>query len=466
MFETVISLRPKSEWRRVRTWYSDSAPEWLKPALRRLTRDHISIEDLIAEMNQAVKLPGLSNAWTMPIKGRVDMLNTGVRTPIGLSISGPDPKTIQSVGARIEAALAQVKGARSVFAERTASGLYLDFDWKREELARYGLSVEHANIAVQNSIGGETVTTIIAGRNRYPVNVRYMQDFRSDLSELERVLVPVSGERQIPIGDIARISMVEGPAMLRNVDGMLTGYVYIDVGDSDPNVFMAQASHALAQNVAIPPGYTITWVGQYQAAQQAHRRLFFIVPAVLLIIVLLLYTSTRSAWKVALIALAVPFSAIGAVWLLWILGYKMSIAVWVGVIALLGLDAETGVFMLMYLDLTYEQALKDGKASGRIRTTDRDRPRRGATDSSEVDDGHRCNDRFASYLVVGRNWFRRFEADHRPYDWWVEYIVSARIASIPRVVRIVATRASNLCHLAGEHGCLNLNDDLRYLMTY
>jgi Cu(I)/Ag(I) efflux system membrane protein CusA/SilA len=188
-----------------------------------------------------------------------------------------------------------------------------------------------------------------------------MQDFRSDLSELERVLVPVSGERQIPIGDLARISMVEGPAMLRDIDGMLTGYVYIDVGDGDPNAFVAQASRVLAQTVATQPGYSINWVGQYQAAQEAHRRLVVIIPAVLLIIALLLYTSTRSAWRVALIALAVPFSAIGAVWLLWILGYKMSIAVWVGIIALLGLDAETGVFMLMYLDLTYKQALKAGR---------------------------------------------------------------------------------------------------------
>jgi copper/silver efflux system protein len=230
MFETVITLRPKDEWRRVPVWYSPFTPEWLKPVLRHIVRDSISTEQLINEMNAAVNLPGLSNSWTMPIKGRIDMLNTGIRTPIGVKIYGPDPKTIEKIGAQVESVLSSVPGTRSVFAERTGGGRFLDFEWKREALAKYGVSVEDAQTAVENAIGGNNVTTIIQGRARYPVNVRYMRDFRSDINGLGRVLVPaMGGRRQIPIEDLASIKTVDGPAMLRSEGGMLTGFVYLDV---------------------------------------------------------------------------------------------------------------------------------------------------------------------------------------------------------------------------------------------
>ncbi len=226
MLETVITLKPTSEWRRVETWYSGWAPEWMKRVLRHVTPDHISEEQLVEEMNAALTYPGVSNAWTMPIKGRIDMLTTGIRTPVGLKISGADFAEIEKIGTAIEAALPSVSGTRNVFAERTGSGFFLDIEWNRDALARYGLSVETAQSVVQNAIGGENVTTTIEGRERYPVNVRYMRDFRSDTDALARVLVPASdGQRQIPLGELARVKVATGPAMIRNEDGLLTGYV-------------------------------------------------------------------------------------------------------------------------------------------------------------------------------------------------------------------------------------------------
>src|SRR5262245_26984384 len=225
MLETVITLRPVSEWPRVPTWYSAWAPEWARPLLRTITPDHISHDALVGQLNDALSIPGLSNAWTMPVKARIDMLTTGVRTPVGLKISGGDLAKIEAIGAQVEALLPRVPGTRSVFAERTATGYFIDVEWRREELARYGLSIDEAQVAVQNAIGGENVVTTIEGRERYPVNVRYMRDFRSDLPALGRVLVPASGgQRQIPLGQLATIRSATGPSMIRDENGLLTGY--------------------------------------------------------------------------------------------------------------------------------------------------------------------------------------------------------------------------------------------------
>ncbi len=362
MLETVITLKPASEWRRVDTWYSGWAPEWVKRVLRHVTPDHISEEQLVEEMNAALTYPGVSNAWTMPIKGRIDMLTTGIRTPVGLKISGADFAEIEKIGTAIEAALPSVSGTRNVFAERTGGGFFLDIEWNRDALARYGLSVESAQSVVQNAIGGENVTTTIEGRERYPVNVRYMRDFRSDTDALARVLVPASeGQRQIPLGELARVKVATGPAMIRDEDGLLTGYVFVDVAGRDISSYVDEASRVVrraGEGAARLRGALERPVrsdGARTRASHLHH------PAHRVPRVLLLYFNTRSFAKTAIVLLAVPFSAVGAVWFLYLLGYNMSIAVWVGLIALLGVDAETGVFMLLYLDLAYEKASREGR---------------------------------------------------------------------------------------------------------
>jgi copper/silver efflux system protein len=361
MLETVITLKPRSEWRHVETWYSSWAPEWAKQVFRHITPDTISTEQLVEQMNTAVKLPGLSNAWTMPIKGRIDMLTTGIRTPVGLKISGADLNQIQEIGTRVESLLPAVKGTRGVFAERTGDGYFLDFKWKREELARYGVSIDDAQMAVQNAIGGENVTTAVLGPERYPVNVRYKRDFRSDLDSLGRVLVPAGGQRQLALSELADIGASSGPSMIRNENGLLTGYVYIDVSGRDPASYVNEADALLRDNLKLPPGYAVTWSGQYEAMERVQQRLKVILPLTLVLVLLLLYLNTRSVVKTLIVLLAVPFSAVGAIWFLYLGGYNMSIGVWVGIIALLGVDAETGVFMLLYLDLAYQDAVRQGR---------------------------------------------------------------------------------------------------------
>jgi Cu(I)/Ag(I) efflux system membrane protein CusA/SilA len=366
MLETLIVLKPKSEWRKVDTWYSSWAPDAVKAVLRRITPDTLSTSELVSQMNEALRFPGLSNAWTMPIKGRIDMLTTGIRTPVGLKISGANLVQIEQIGGQVEAALHQMKGTRGVFAERTGGGYFLDIDWDRDELVRYGLSVDEAQTAVQNAIGGESVATTIQGRERYSVSVRYQRDFRSNLEAIGRVLVPVAGgQKQISLSQLAEVSIASGPAMIRNEDGLLTGYVYVDITDQDPGGYIKEADRVLREKLELPAGYAVIWSGQYEAMQRVRERLWIVVPLTLLLIILLLYMSTRSLVKTSIVLLAVPFSAVGAVWLLYLLGYNMSIGVWVGLIALLGVDAETGVFMLLYLDLAYDKARQEGRLSTR-----------------------------------------------------------------------------------------------------
>jgi copper/silver efflux system protein len=361
MLETVITLKPRSEWRKVPTWYSSWSPEWLKPLFRVFAPDAMSPEQLVEQLNAVVKVPGVSNAWTMPIKARIDMLSTGIRTPVGLKIHGDDLEKIQEIGLQVEAVLPSVKGTRSVFSERTAEGYFLDFNWNRDALSRYGLTIDDAQTAVQNAIGGENVTTTIEGRARYVVNVRYMRDFRSDLEALGSVLVPAGENRQIPLSELAEIKPNSGPGMIRNEDGMLTGYVYVDLGSRDPGSYVREAQEIVREKVKLPPGFAITWSGQFEAMERVNKRLSLVLPITGFLILILLYFNTRSITKTAIVVLAVPFSAIGAVWFLYFLGYNMSIGVWVGLIALLGVDAETGVFMLLYLDLSYAQAKKEGR---------------------------------------------------------------------------------------------------------
>ncbi len=362
MLETVIILKPQNQWPALHTWYSNWAPNWLKPLLRHITPDRLSQEQLVERLNQALQIPGLANGWTMPIKGRLEMLSTGIRTPLGLKVCGSDLAEIEKLAVQAEQALARVAGTRSAFAERTGTGFFLDIDWDRSALARHGLSIEDAQNSVENAIGGDNVTTVIQGQERYPVNVRYLRDFRSDYSALERVLVSTpDGQTQLPLGQLARVEPRSGPSMIRDENGLLTGYVYLDVADPDLRGYLARADVALRENVRVPPGYALLWSGQYEAMQRVRDRLMIVIPLTLLLILLLLYANTRSLVKTSIIMLAVPFSAVGAVWLLYALGYNMSVGVWVGLIALLGVDAETGVFMLIYLDLACRQAEKEGR---------------------------------------------------------------------------------------------------------
>ena len=361
MLETVVVLKPRAAWRHVDTWYSSWAPEWAKRVFRHVTPDTISTEELVSQMNAALRIPGVNNSWTMPIRGRIDMLTTGIRTPVGLKIAGADLQHIQEIGAQIESLLNTVKGTRTVLAERTADGYFLDLQWDREHLARYGVSVEDAQRVVENAIGGDNVSTVVLGQERYQVNVRYLRDFRSDLEALGRIPIPGGGQRQLPLSDLAQIKITTGPSMIRNENGLLTGYVYVDVAGRDAGSYVSEANQLLRGHLKLPTGYSIAWSGQYEVMQRVKGRLKLMVPITLFLICLLLYFNTGSIPKTIIVLLAVPFSAVGAIWFLYAAGYNMSVAVWVGLIALLGIDAETGVFMLLYLDLAYEEAKREGR---------------------------------------------------------------------------------------------------------
>ena len=364
MMETVIVLKPQDEWPKQPRWYSSWAPHFLQSFLRRFWPDHKSTQDLIygpGGMNEALTLPGVANAWTMPIKARIDMLTTGVRTPLGIKVLGSDLGEIQKIGENIEAALKDIPGTASVFAERTTGGYFLDFDLKRDRLARYGLTIDDANDVLMSALGGETVTTTVEGRERYSVNVRYLRDYRNNLDALQRVLVSTPSGAQIPLAEIANIRLKTGPGMIRDENGRLSGYVYVDVSGRDIGSYVQDAKDAVARKVQVPAGYQLVWSGQYESMQRVKERLKIVLPITLFIVFLLLYFNTKSTVKTLIILLAVPFSAIGAIWLLYLLHYNMSIAVWVGLIALLGVDAETAVFMLLYLDLAYHDAINKGQ---------------------------------------------------------------------------------------------------------
>jgi copper/silver efflux system protein len=342
MLETVIVLKPRAQWPK-----------------------QLSQQELINKFDAAMQFPGVTNAWTGPIRGRIDMLATGIRTPLGLKIAGPNLEVVQQLGIQAQMLLQKVPGARNVFAERMNDGRYIDIQWRRDDLARAGLSMEEAQSAVQNAIGGDNVTTVIRGPARYPVNVRLPRDARENLDDLRQVLVGGSGGSDpAPLGELASVRVVPGPAMIRDENAMLTGYVYVDLNGRDPQDYIREGATVLAKGLTLPPGYTLSWSGQYEVFERIRQRLMSVVPLTLCFIAVLLYGSTHSAAKTGLILLAAPFSAIGAVWSLYLLGYPLSPAVWVGLIALLGVDAETGTFMVLYLDLAWQE----GVARGRMET--------------------------------------------------------------------------------------------------
>jgi len=305
----------------------------------------------------------------MPIKGRLDMLSTGIRTPVGIKIMGADLATIERLALETEAAVAKVPGTRSAWAERVAGGYFLDFELKRDQLARYGLSVDDANAVVMTAIGGDVQSVTVEGRARYGISVRYARDYREDLASLRRVLVPLPGGRgQVPFEALAEVKLTTGPSMIRDENGLLAGYVYVDFDTAQVDLgnYVDAAKRAVGAQVKPPAGYSLSWSGQYENMLRVKDRLTFILPVTLVLIFGLLYANTKSAFKASVVMLAVPFSAIGALLLLTVLGYHLSIAVWVGLIALMGLDAETGVFMLLFLDLSVE----DFRKRGALRTGD------------------------------------------------------------------------------------------------
>ena len=360
MMETTVVLKPEKEWREKKRWFSWMPEHW-KFFLRKIWRDKITWKELIAEMDKAMQFPGVSNAWTMPIKARIDMLSTGIRTPVGIKILGSDFKELEKIGEQLEVILKNVKGTRSVFAERAAGGYFLDFDLNREEIARYGLSIEDAEKTIMSAIGGENIATTIEGRERYPINVRYMRELRDDIPKLSRVLVSTPTGAQIPLAQIANIHISYGPSMIRNENGMVSSYVFVDMSDQDIGSYVSAAKKAVTEKLKLPTGYALQWSGQYENMLRVRDRLKTILPLTFFIIFLLLYMNTKSAVKAGIVFMAVPFSAIGAVWLLYIMGYHMSIAVWIGLIALMGLDAETGIFMLLFLDLAHDEAKREGR---------------------------------------------------------------------------------------------------------
>ena len=333
MIETVINLKPEKEWRRGMT-----------PA------------KLEAELDRLVRLPGVANAWTMPIKGRVDMLSTGIRTPVGIKIFGPKLDGINDIGAQIEGAIGGVPGTRNVFAERVTGGYYVDFKIKRDQIARYNLTIQDVQMVIESAIGGTNITTTIEGRERFPVNVRYQRSYRSDVNALKRTLIATPGGAQIPIEQVADITLTTGPTVIRTEQAQLLGYVYVDVADRDIGGYVEDAKRVVGQMVKLPEGYYLEWSGQYEYMLRAKERLKVVIPVTLLLVIVLLYFNTRNVTKIGIVLLAVPFSLIGAFWLIYLLGYNLSVAVWVGIIALAGVDAETGVVMLLYLDHAFDKA--------------------------------------------------------------------------------------------------------------
>ncbi|MEO6883460.1 MAG: CusA/CzcA family heavy metal efflux RND transporter [Bacteroidia bacterium] len=338
MMETTIMLKPQSEW-----------------------REGMTQEKLIQQMDRALQIPGLTNVWTMPIKNRIEMLSTGIKTPVGIKIAGPDLHVLDSLGRRIETIMHTVPGTASAYAERLFGGNYIDFTINREAAARYGLAVSDIENVVQTAIGGKDISEMIVGLQRYPISIRYPRELRDNIESLKNILVSSPLGAQIPLGQLGTFEFKKAPMLIRSEDSRPNDWVYVDVKGTDIGTYVKNAKEIVAKSFTLPTGYTLSWSGQFQSMQSANNRLKWIIPFTLFLIFVILYLNTKSLIKVAIIFLAVPFSLIGAFWILYLLHYNLSIAVWVGIIALAGLDAETGIIMLLYLDIAYIEMKKNGR---------------------------------------------------------------------------------------------------------
>ncbi|HTL57625.1 MAG TPA: CusA/CzcA family heavy metal efflux RND transporter [Candidatus Limnocylindrales bacterium] len=357
MVETTIQLKDETEWPEVDIRDGDGKVV----AHRRRTPD-----ELADAMNASVQFPGLVNAWTMPIKTRIDMLATGIKTPVGIKVAGPNLAELERLASEIEPVIRQVQGTASVYAERVMGGNYVEFNINRDEIARYGLSLGAVQDVLEVALGGMPLTTTVEGLERYSVNLRYNRDFRENLEALREIIVPTPSGAQVPLGQLARIDVVRAPMGIKSEGAVPNAWIYVDVKNIDIGTYVQMAQRAVRQaiadgNIKMPNGYNIFWSGQYEYMMRAKKRLMIVVPLTLLIILLIIYLNTRSAVKTAIVLLAVPFSLVGAVWVLYLLNYNLSVAVWVGLIALAGLDAETGVVMLLYLDLAYSHWQSEGR---------------------------------------------------------------------------------------------------------
>jgi len=364
MMETTILLKPQDYWRKKQQWYSSYVPEVFKGPFRLIWPDRISWDELIAEMDKALKLPGQVNTWIMPIKTRIDMLTTGIRTPIGIKILGDDLYKIEQIGKTIEELLSGLSGTRSVYAERSATGYFVNFQLKRDEIGRFGLTIQNTQVILMSAIGGVAISESIEGRERFPISVRYPRNFRDDIEKLKKIYIYTPVGCQVPISQLADITLSKGPGMIRDENGKLAGYVYVDITGVDIGSYVSKAKKLLKDKLSVPAGYTLIFSGQYESMERVKKRMMLVIPLTLFIIFILLYMSTRSYVKTLIVMLTVPFLLIGAVWTLYLLGYNFSVGVMAGIIALLGVDAETGIFMLLYLDLSYE----DMKAKGSMKT--------------------------------------------------------------------------------------------------
>ena len=337
MIETTIQLKDKSKW-----------------------REGITPDDLIEEMNAAIQIPGLTNAWTMPIKTRIDMLSTGIKTPVGIKIAGPDLNVLQEIGQEIENVARTIPGTRSAYAERSAGGNYVDFDIDRDAIARYGLNVGDVQNVIMSAIGGMNVSQTVEGLERYPINLRYQRDYRQNVEALKRVLVPLPRGGQVPLVELADVKVKKGPPAIKSENARPNAWVYIDIKDIDVGSYVKEAQRVINEQVTLPAGYSIVWSGQYEYMERSSKRLMMVVPVTLLLVIVLLYMNTKSVLKTSIILLALPFSMVGSIWFLYLADYNISVAVWVGIIALLGISAETGVVMLLYLDIAYDKFKKQG----------------------------------------------------------------------------------------------------------
>ena len=388
MVETVVRLRPRSEWRRVDQprWYSVWAPRWAKPLFRPLWPDRrrITFAELTDELNRTVQLPGWTNAWTMPIKTRIDMLSTGIRTPIGVKVFGASLDTIERIGMDLERSISRVPGTRSVYSDRSTGGFYVDIVPDRRALARYGLTLGEVQDVIEAAVGGQPIAVTVEGRDRFSINVRYPRELRQDVEHLRHVLVPLhgagggetagmaaaggTGGPHVPLGEVADVRVTTGPPMIRDEAGMLTGYVYVDMDPSKRDIgsYVEAARRTVARDVRLPSGYVLKWTGQYELLQQMQARMRVLVPLTLAIVLLLLTVNFGSLTEALIVLASVPFALVGSVWLMAILHYNLSTAAWVGIIALVGLAAQTGVVMVVYCDGSYHRF----KAAGRIRDLD------------------------------------------------------------------------------------------------
>ncbi|MEY9246427.1 CzcA family heavy metal efflux pump [Bradyrhizobium elkanii] len=343
MFETVINLKPKQQW-----------------------RAGLTLDRLIAEMDKALQFPGVSNAWTMPIKARIDMLSTGIRTPVGVKVIGPDLAVIDKLARQVEQVVRGVPGTSSAYAERSLGGYYLEITPNREALSRYGIAVQDVQDTIATALGGQSVTTTVEGRQRFTVNMRYPRDLRDNPGAIAGdILVPMPAGGAVPLGEVADIAPARGPTTIRTENGQLATYIYVDIRDRDLGGYVADAQRAVQAGVQFPPGTYVVWSGQYEYLERAAARLRIVVPVTLSIIFLLLYLNFRSVAETMIVMLSLPFALVGGFWLMWALGFNLSVAVAVGFIALAGVAAETGVVMLMYLNQALGEITARRAAEGR-----------------------------------------------------------------------------------------------------